>query len=222
MKCPNCNAEIAQENINITADIAQCVRCKEIFKISENLERPYESFDLELPPSGTWIETDIDQTIIGASTRSPIAFFLVPFMLVWTGGSIGGIYGTQIVSGEFDLFLSLFGIPFILGALLFWALTLMSIWGKVELTLNNTGGKVFTGIGTIGIRKEFNWDDVASIKELSYSINYPGSQTGKIVIEGKKRISFGSGLNQSRTYYILRSLQKIYGQKKTRRNTNIM
>ena len=36
------------------------------------------------------------------STRSCIAFFLVPFTLFWAGGSLGGIYGTQIAKGEFN------------------------------------------------------------------------------------------------------------------------
>ena len=65
-------------------------------------------------------------------------------MLVWSGASLGGIYGTQIIDREFDLIQSLFGIPFILGSLLFWTLALMAIWGKVEITLNNKGGKIFT------------------------------------------------------------------------------
>ena len=220
MKCPNCNTEILQEQINISADIAQCSSCKNIFKISENLEYSVEAFDITTPPSGTWIIKDLDQTIIGASTRSPIAFFLVPFMLVWSGGSLGGIYGTQILSGEFNWFLSLFGIPFLLGSLLFWTFTLMAIWGKVEVTINNSGGKIFTGIGNIGIRSQFNWDEVSTIKEALFNIKYPGSQGGKIVIEGKKRISFGSGLNQSRSYYMLKSLQQIFAQSKTRKNRN--
>lgn len=57
---------------------------------------------------------------ISATTESPIAFFLVPFMLVWSGGSLGGIYGTQIANGHFNLFLSLFGIPFCNGDNIIW------------------------------------------------------------------------------------------------------
>lgn len=222
MKCPNCNEAVPQENINISADIAQCSACRDIFKISENIDRQYESFDLDFPPKGAWIIKDIGQTIVGATTKSAFAFFLVPFMLVWTGGSLGGIYGTQIWEGEFDLFLSLFGIPFILGAILFWSLTLMSIWGKVEITLNDNGGKIFTGMGRIGINKEFLWDEVTGIKEIANSIDSRGSKLGKIIIEGKKRIIFGSGLSQNRAYYIVRSLQKIYGQKRTKRSINFV
>ena len=55
----------------------------------------------------------MDTVSLGATTRSPIAFFLVPFMCVWSGGSLGGVYGSQVLNGEFDLGISLFGIPFI-------------------------------------------------------------------------------------------------------------
>ncbi|WP_322550204.1 hypothetical protein [Flavobacterium psychraquaticum] len=120
MNCPQCSSEIQTENINIQSDIAQCIKCKNIFKISENIEDPNDkSFSISNNPDGTWFKTEFNETIIGASTRSPIAFFLVPFMLVWSGGSLGGIYGSQIKNGEFNLLISLFGIPFILGSLLF-------------------------------------------------------------------------------------------------------
>ena len=130
---------------------------------------------------------------------------MVPFMLVWSGGSLGGIYGTQLINGEFDLFQSLFGIPFIIGSIVFWSLALMSIWGKVELTLNKRGGKVFTGIGTIGLVKQFLWKDITTLKQKQATLRYPGSQGGSLIFEGQKRISFGNGLKQKRLYYLLRA-----------------
>ena len=189
MNCPKCSSEIQTENINIQSDIAQCIKCKNIFKISENIEDPNDkNFSISNNPDGTWFKTEFNETIIGASTRSAVAFFLVPFMLVWSGGSLGGIYGSQIKNGEFNLLISLFGIPFILGSLLFWSLALMAIWGKVEITLNNKGGKIFTGIGSIGKTKHFLWSDVSTIKESQPNLRYPGSQGRAIVLEGKKRM----------------------------------
>jgi hypothetical protein len=160
-------------------------------------------------PSGAWIDKEFNKTTLGATTRSPIAFFLVPFMLVWSGGSIGGIYGNQIISGVFDPFMSLFGIPFIIGSVIFWTLTLMAIWGKIEIVLTNDGGEIFTGIGNIGIKKRFMWKEVSSITEEKSNLSYSGSKGGLILIEGKNRIEFGRGLNSERSYYILKSLQKI-------------
>ena len=210
MKCPKCNSQIHNDNINVNTDVAQCIKCDFVFKISENLENYIDDgFSVNNSPNGTWYKTDFNETIIGATTRSPIAFFLVPFMLVWSGGSIGGIYGTQLAKGEFDLFQSLFGIPFLIGSIIFWSFALMSIWGKVELTLNNQGGKVFTGIGNIGLVKRFVWNDIKTIKEKQTNFNYPGSQGGNLVFEGKKRISFGLGVKEERRYYLFRAIKSL-------------
>ena len=214
MKCPKCKSEIRTAHINIQADIAQCVKCNDVFKISENFEEPEDiSFSISNTPNGTWFKTGFNETIIGASTRSPIAFFLVPFMIVWTGASLGGVYGTQIVNREFDLIQSLFGIPFILGSILFWTLALMAIWGKVEITLNNKGGKIFTGIGTIGKNKHFLWSDVTTIKANQLNSRYSGKQGSSLILEGTKRISFGSGLKEDRKYYLYKAMKSILSKK---------
>lgn len=214
MNCPKCRSEIPNTNINIQTDIAQCSNCSNIFKISGTVADINANFDLNETPKGAWYYSDFDKTTIGATTRTPIAFFLVPFMLVWSGFSLGGIYGSQIISGEFSLFMSLFGIPFLLGSLIFWSVTLMAIWGKIELTFDNQGGKIFTGIGKTGLTKHFSWKDVSKIDEKTSNIRYPGNQGGLIVFEGKKRLSFGLGLNEERKYYLLQALKTIHSKMK--------
>lgn len=210
MNCPKCNFKIDRENINIKTDIAQCDKCDYIFKVSENLANYIDDrFDFKNTPNGTWYKKELNDTIIGATTRSPMAFFLVPFMLIWSGGSIGTIYGSQIIKGEFDLSLSLFGIPFLVGSIVFWSFALTSIWGKVELTLNNRGGKIFTGIGNIGLIKRFNWNDVSTLKEKRANYYFPGGQSGRLVFEGKKRISFGLGVKSDRSYYLYRAIRSL-------------
>lgn len=216
MKCPKCNIEIQKQNINIQADVAQCQNCDAIFKISENLdERNADGFDLNNPPKGAWIRHEMNQIVIGATTRSPIAFFLVPFMLVWSGSSIGGIYGTQLAKSEFDPFMSLFGVPFLIGSVIFWGLALMAIGGKVELTLDKQGGRAFTGLGNVGLSKRFTWHEVSAVKEEQSNFNYRGSQGGSILLEGKRRISFGMGVKDSRRYYIYRALKSIISKMKS-------
>ena len=216
MNCPNCNSVISRENINISTDIGQCQTCDHIFKISENLNNDIDDeFDINTPPNGAWITKKPQQITVGATTRSLLAFFLVPFMLVWSGGSLGGIYGSQIISGKFDLAISLFGIPFILGSILFWGLTIMSIWGKVEMTLDQIGGKLFTGVGSIGRRKTFTWEEISTIKEVQIYNRKSSGQSKEIVLEGKKRISFGTGINESRRYYLYKSLKIIFVKAKS-------
>ena len=98
---------------------------------------------------------------VGATTRSVSAFFLVPFMLVWSGFSLGGIYGTHIVKGKFDPMMSLFGIPFVLGSVLFWSLALMAIAGKVEVRIRGEEGTIFTGLGVLGWTRRFRVTEVS-------------------------------------------------------------
>ncbi|MDB4107737.1 hypothetical protein N8368_01695 [Bacteroidia bacterium] len=192
--------------------------CNNIFKISQYIEADYDDFDIDNPPKGVWIRTEMHKIILGASTRSPIAFSLVPFMLVWSGGSLGGIYGKQFIKDEFDLIMSLFGIPFIIGSLIFWSLTLMAIWDKVEIVLDKNGGKTFTGISKIGISKNIYWDDISSISEKRTSLKYPVSSGASISLEGKQRISIGRGLVDSKLYYLFKALRTVFLKRKTNRN----
>lgn len=226
MNCPTCKSRIPNENLNIAADIAQCSECDLVFKISEHLggtpsskkeEEIDPNFDISNPPKGAWMNQDQGELVIGVSTRSPIAFFLVPFMLIWSGGSLGGIYGSQIATGQFDIFMSLFGIPFLLGSVIFWAVALMAIWGKVEITLDHSDGKIFTGIGKIGLTKRFALNDISTVKETEVR-GTKGSISYNIALEGKDLITFGTGLNDSKRYYLFNAMKKILHDKKHNKN----
>ena len=147
---------------------------------------------------------------IDASTRSPIAFFLVSFMLVCSGGALGGIYGTQIMNGEFNLMMSLFGIPFLAGSVLFWAIAIMAVAGKVEVTIRGKLGQVFVGVGSLGWKRPFRLDEVESItEEVTESRSQKGGRTTshKILINCPKPVRFGSGLNDERRQFIIQALR---------------
>lgn len=209
IQCPLCNQVVPPEQVNMGTDLAFCPGCNEGFRISDGFSREAVNPEiLQTPPNGAWFREEYDRIIVGASTRSPIAFFLVPFMCVWSGGSLGGIYGSQLVKGEFELGLSLFGIPFLLGSLLFWSLALMSIFGKVEVTLSAVSS-VFVGIGRVGWRRPFDWSAVETIREDGTLTQYPGGYPHAIVMEGRERLKFGSGLNEKRRYFVLTALKYL-------------
>ncbi|MEX0715199.1 MAG: hypothetical protein WD066_01360, partial [Planctomycetaceae bacterium] len=133
---------------------------------------------------------------------------------VWSGGSMAGIYGTQIAAGEFNPFFSLFGIPFVLGSVFLWTVTLMAVCGKVVVGVIDDQGTVFVGVGSIGWRRRFDWREVNCIREESHTAGYPGGYMRGILLEGKSRLKFGTNLNEQRRYFMLNALKYL---KTTRR-----
>ena len=208
--CPACGATFPIADINIAENIALCRKCGKVSKVSELVDQSYDPDLLRQPPKGAWMTPSMNGVAIGASTRSPIAFFLVPFMLVWSGGALGGIYGTQIMKGEFNLVLSLFGLPFLAGSVLFWAITLMALAGKVEVTLRGKLGTVFVGVGSLGWKRPFRLEEVQSIsEELTETRSHKrGRSTSRaILLDGPKPLRFGSGLSAERRQFIIQALR---------------
>lgn len=212
MKCPKCNSSILNENINIQDNIAKCIRCENVFKASEGLDTSDSKFQINQPPHGAWYEPQPNEVIVGATTRSAAALYLIPFTCVWAGFSLGSIYGSQIANHEFSLSDSLFGIPFLIGTLFMLRMILMSVFGKVEIHANREGGVIFTGIGSIGRKTEFLWRDISNIHNGTTRPIFQRYDQEAIVMEGKSSITFGESLNDERQYYILNALRKMKSQ----------
>ena len=120
--CPNCAEQIAAEDVNMKEDLVLCRKCNEAYTIEE-CRQDSQEFSREIllnPPKGCYLNEGYDGTRISISQSCwPALIFFLPFTCVWAGGSMWGLYGTQIISGKFDLFRSLFGLPF-LAAVLRW------------------------------------------------------------------------------------------------------
>src|SRR5688500_3614568 len=129
--CPKCGSEIPLEDVNVANDLALCRKCSESFSFAEAIRtEDIAAVDLANPPRGVWYRPTPNGFELGSSTRSAAAIFLVPFMLVWSGGSMGGIYGSQIAKGDFNLAMSLFGLPFLFGTIVLGGFTIMTLCGK--------------------------------------------------------------------------------------------
>src|SRR5436309_979617 len=94
--CPSCGQPIAPADINVATDAAFCRACNTPWVFSELVNSVSLTQATDKPPRGAWCRDDGQEMTLGATTRSWGAFFLVPFMCVWSGFSLGGIYGTQI------------------------------------------------------------------------------------------------------------------------------
>lgn len=116
------------------------------------------------PPKGVDLVETMDGFRLTISTRSCVAFFLVPFTLFWAGGSLGGLYGTQIAKGEFNWMMSLFGLPFLAGSVFLIGLTVMTVAGRCVVEL--AGGKFSIRTGALGVYRTQSapWHDVRSCR----------------------------------------------------------
>jgi hypothetical protein len=199
--CPRCHTVIPLDDVNVSTNIAQCRRCGENWPYADLLSRRQAVEIGATPPSGAWHVPGMNGFEAGASTRSPIAFFLVPFMCVWSGFSLSGIYGSQIVKGKFDLGASLFGIPFLLGSLLFGSVALMAVCGKVVVSVRGDEASVFTGIGPLGFTRRFSWSKVTAISEF-LNLSKNGQGLKGIQIEADRLINL-YGLNANRHRFML-------------------
>jgi hypothetical protein len=210
--CPKCRGAIPLDDVNVTTDIAVCRRCEQTFAYSGLIdEQEAEPVDPNRPPKGAWFKRTPGGFEVGSTTRSPIAFVLVPFMCVWSGFSLGGIYGTQIAKGKFDLMQSLFGIPFLIGTLLFGSFALMAACGKVLVRMDGKNGEVFTGVGPVGWRRRFQKDGVTGVRRTE-RVNDKGGVSHQITIEGRKPIQFAFGLPAERLNFLLGTLRQGLGK----------
>jgi hypothetical protein len=210
--CPKCRTALPIEDVNVLTDVALCRRCEQTFAYSELVEEQETGpVDLNRPPQGAWFKRTPGGFEIGSTTRSAVAFFLVPFICLWSGGSLGGIYGSQIIKGKFVLGQSLFGIPFLLGTLVFGSIAVMAVCGKVVVRLDGKNGEVFTGVGPIGVRRRFQKDDVTAVRRADARGGNGGRRRMpfQLTLEGRKRIRFASGLKTERLEFMLAALRQM-------------
>ena len=147
IKCPHCRKELRPEDINISRNTGYCPDCRELFQLSGLLDSQADSTaaaedDQVLSrgvPSGTRVLCRGNTVVVSTHYSRLVLCFLLPFTLVWSGMSLGGIYGPQIVHRQFNPAASLGGLPFLLGTLFLGALIVYTLFGKVVLWLNDDG-----------------------------------------------------------------------------------
>ena len=166
--CPDCGLPIQAADLAPAQGVAVCRFCEKPFPL-EACQAAVPFADRNIvpvvtPPKGVDLVETIDGFRLTLSTRSCIAIFLVPFTLVWAGGSLGGIYGTQIAKGEFNLMMSLFGLPFLVGSVALIGLTVMSVAGRTIVEL--AGGKFSIRTSALGVYRTQSapWHDVRSCR----------------------------------------------------------
>ncbi len=209
--CPACKSSIPIDDINVSTDIALCRTCGKTFSFSEFVRGSTTGGpDLSSPPRGAWFEQFSQGFRVGASARSWMAVFLVPFTCVWAGFALSSIYGKQIKSGHLDPFASLFGLPFLIGSCFLIGMCAMTLAGKVEISQIEDRLTIFIGVGLLGWSRRFLWSDFTSVREDSRLSGFNFNGRGSIIVlEGKRRVAFGTMLSEERRYFVVSALQKM-------------
>ncbi len=210
MNCPSCHREIPAANINAKTDVTHCLNCNKKMKTSTFLAKANKEkihLDLSNPPKGVFLDKKLDSLKIEISLRIPFAFFLIPFLLLWSGYSLNNFYLSQIIERRFDSLQTIVGIPFLLVAAICWQKLLMATLGKQIIRLRATEGEIFKGVGKLGSTKCFELKDIKSVREEEFH-GYK-----QIVLECKKNIVFGASFDAVQRNYIREVLQQFIEEK---------
>jgi len=216
--CPKCGAEVPLSDINVSADLMLCKSCGETSSFAEAVnDAGDESVLVKAPPKHLRIETDpMDperRTTITYKKLSLMVIFFVPFTCIWAGGSMMGIYGSQIIKGTFDLTQSLFGIPFLIGSIVLVSACLFMLFGKRVLELKGGEAKYFAGVFGIGLRKRFHYDCQTKVSRGMATFQQKGQTTEDIQIspsDGSGKIHIFALTDDDALSYILEFLRRAF------------
>ena len=89
----------------------------------------------------------------------PILLFLIPFMAVWSGGSIFGCYVVPIMQMDahpMNYMPFLFGIPFLVASIFIWYGILLMLFGTRKLVLEYGCGSYSAKLWGIGRTRRFD------------------------------------------------------------------
>jgi hypothetical protein len=228
---------IPSDDINVAQDVAYCRGCNISYRLSElasGLE-DFANLDLQRPPPGAWYSSDGAGTVVGATNRSlAVAFGALFFAVFWNGivsvfvffaiaGTLQNLNiplpawipapkingGTGTMGAGMTLFLWVFLTPFILIGLTVAAMALTSLFGRTEVTLESRRGRVFTGVGPIGWKRNFEVSEVKDTR-IEQKYNREGRDSFTILLETRegKQIKFGSLLTNERRQFMVGALRK--------------
>lgn len=239
--CPVCGENLPADFINIQEGVALCSACGQLSRLSEVVshKRPVTEI-LEKPPKGCSITEWGQDVVIYASCRSMTGFLgALAFSLFWNGivsvfvlVALAGLYTNlvgpvpawfpapqmnQPMNLGMTLFLCIFLLPFVTVGVVMIGAVVMTLAGKVEVSVGETEGVVRTGVGVLAWRSRF---DATAVRRVTMGTstwqNNQEKSSPVIVIEADRTIKFGSMLTEERREWTQVVLQQWF----TRSDTN--
>lgn len=117
-------------------------------------------------PSGVTLSRLRNESVIIIKPQNrKFVFFLLPFTFVWAGGSLYGIYGEQIESGQFDLLKSIFGLPFFAGSLFLVFTCLRMFFEHKIIRMSSSELVLEKGFFLRKSKVNFRWNTISEIRK---------------------------------------------------------
>ena len=193
--CPNCGQALPLADVNVAQDVALCRACNYTgsFLAAATVPRLTDE-ELARPPKRVSLKREFgDALTVVCRPRRGTLWFLIPFTAFWSGISMAGIYGSQIVGGDFDPKLSLFGLPFLAGTVGLVGAILYCLFGKTAVTLSQGRVQVFTGVFGLGRKREMECGPgtAVTLERSSFRVNNV-PQPEIVVASGGTQLKFGA------------------------------
>ncbi len=220
MHCPNCDAKLPIEAIDLQEDVNRCPSCYFTFRISEILDKEEnrQTFRSLPKPRGFTGQRDDQTFTILVAPSSFLAIPILIFGLIWTTSMAFGVLPRFLIffSGDapwWSLVILVIAGILLLGAGIFFTIyALLYMMGKFRLKLDAKGGEAFTGIGSIGWKNRFNWKEIREIKE-KVELTDNKLQEGFILLVGPD-LKIGHIVTRKQRPYLAQLLEIILEERK--------
>ena len=196
-RCLHCGQPLDLQDTNVATDVALCRACGRSMPFSAvSGTDELAAIDLAQPPRGVKVGHSLISGIEVTYRRfNPTVLFLIPFTLLWSGVSIGGIYGSQFAKGEFDPGTSLAGLPFLIGTVVLLSVITYMLFGHWRISIDRGTARIFNGVGPVGRHREITLapGTVVRVAPSNLRINRQQRQEIQVTTEGRT-VKFGAGL----------------------------
>lgn len=173
--CPKCGKDLLLDDVNVAQDMALCRACGYSGAFLNTASVPQlTDEEMARPPKRVSLRREFgDALSIECRPNRAALWFLIPFTALWSGGSMIGIYGTQIWSGNYDVKQSLFGLPFLFGTVVLLTIILHLVFGKTTVTLTKGRVRIFTGLFGAGRTRELECgkETTVALAPSGYRVN---------------------------------------------------
>ncbi len=209
--CPFCGSLIALADVNMGMDLALCRQCGETTAFSgiAPLAGAAE-LDLAHPPKGVRMEEHPIRGWTMSYRRTPgVVFFLIPFTALWSGFSLGGIYGRQLWRGQFEMGPSLFGLPFLVGTVFLLLAIGWMLFGKVRVGFPAGEVTVTLELGPLAWTRRLAVDRGARVCLATSEVNRNGQRQQAIQIDCQgKTLKFGTMMELEAKIFMAEALRR--------------